>query len=217
MEKSHSSPIRIAIIDDHHLILEGLAGALSGAEDLEVIGRFQQVENALESFPQNLPEVLLLDVNMPELNGIEAAKIIRASFPTIRILALSSYHEFSLVQEMLKAGAQGYAVKTIDRENLLRAIRQIASGKPFFSEEVTFAIASGLSQPVENAPVRLSPREKEVVGLIAREFSNKEIADHLHISERTVETHRKSIFRKTEAKSVVGLVKLAIREGWIEA
>ncbi len=159
------------------------------------------------------PDVLITDISMPEMNGLELTRAVKEKFPQIKILALSMFGERNTISEMLEAGINSYILKNTAKQELLSAINKVAEGGMFFSDEVSDELMK--PAPIEsknNESVSLTPREIEIVRLIEKNYSNAQIAERLFISERTVETQRKNIFRKTNTKSVVGLIKYAIEK-----
>jgi two-component system nitrate/nitrite response regulator NarL len=207
------SKITVHIVDDHQMLIDGLKALLKGEERFEIIAESNNGQVALQKIEKQPPHIVLTDINMPEMNGIELTKAIKARFPEVKIIALSMYGERGMISEMLQAGVNGYILKNTGKAELINAISKVASGGMFFSDEVSVemmkAVASPSYKPEEEIEITLTPREIEIVQLIAKELSNAEIAEKLFISERTVETHRKNIFRKTATKSVVGLIKYA--------
>jgi DNA-binding NarL/FixJ family response regulator len=159
------------------------------------------------------PDVLITDISMPEMNGLELTRAVKEKFPQIKILALSMFGERNTISEMLEAGINSYILKNTAKQELLSAINKVAEGGMFFSDEVS----NELMKPAQTGTkhdesVSLTPREIEILRLIEKNYSNAQIAERLFISERTVETQRKNIFRKTNTKSVVGLIKYAIEK-----
>jgi DNA-binding NarL/FixJ family response regulator len=203
------SAIRIAIVDDHQIIIDGLVSLLHET-DIEVVHSTTSPVNMLETLVHIKADVLLTDIMMPEMTGQDLARQVRKQFPHIRILALSMSGQGDIINEMIRdADISGYLLKNIDRQELSNAIHTVASGKLYFSTEVLQALDRTLQIQKENADTHLTRREIEIIALIEKEMSNKDIAEKLFISERTVETHRKNIFRKTKTNSVLGLIKYA--------
>jgi DNA-binding NarL/FixJ family response regulator len=203
--------IKVFIVDDHQMLIDGIKSLLKGEKKFRVIGEATRALEAFEKFKLNMPDVLITDINMPEISGIELTKMVREAFPSIKILALSMFNERSMISEMLQAGISGYILKNTGKQELLTALERISNGQLFFSEEVSIEMMKAASAPndVPGSNVNITSREKDIIQLISREYSNKQIAEELSISERTVETHRKNIFRKTNTKSVIGLIKFA--------
>lgn len=202
--------IRIAMVDDHQIVLDGLKALLDDISSFEIVFATTNPLEVLSFLENNKVEVLLTDVMMPEMTGQQLARAVRNQHPGIKILTLSMSGMGDIVDEMLNdADINGYVLKNIGKTELEKAIRTIASGGQFFSDEVLKELEkyAGLQKNMEAAQLTL--REIEIIRLIEKEMSNKEIADALFISERTVETHRKNIFRKTQTGSVLGLIKYA--------
>ncbi|GAA4004476.1 response regulator transcription factor [Hymenobacter fastidiosus] len=220
MTTSPTAPayIHVLIVDDHQMVIEGVKTLLQGEADIQVAAQASNGPEALRLLPL-YPEisVAILDLNMPQMSGVELSRAIHATYPQIRILALSMFHDYSSVTEVLEAGGSGYLLKNTNKAELCAAIRQVAAGHTFFSQEVGTTLLANLVIPAnfdrtrDAHPAELTGREREVLQLIAREYSNSHIAKALFISERTVETHRKNILTKTNSKSVVGLIQYALR------
>ncbi|RPD45306.1 DNA-binding response regulator [Hymenobacter sediminis] len=208
--------ISLLLVDDHPVVVEGLKAMLFPEPSLRVVAQAYSGPEALDILATRYPEVqvAVLDLNMPEMSGIELTRIIRTRWPNIRVLILSMFHDHATVAEMLEAGGSGYVLKTATRTELTEAIRQVALGRNYFSHDVAATLLQNLHIPATleaNRPADLTNREREILGLIAQEYSNQAIAETLFISERTVETHRRNLFAKTNSKSVVGLIQYALR------
>jgi DNA-binding NarL/FixJ family response regulator len=205
-----SKSIKIAIVDDHQIVIDGIVALLNGHKELEVVAMDTSAQNMLLRMANIKVDLLLTDIMMPEMNGHELATAVRKKYPETKILALSMSGQGELVDGMInQADINGYVLKNISKQELLTAIQKIANGGIYFSEEVLNELAAFSQMRKEEDKVQLTVREKEIIQLMEREFSNKQIADELFISERTVETHRKNIFRKTSTNSVLGLIKYA--------
>lgn len=209
---------KIYVIDDHKLFVEGIYSLLSDEPGFELMGYSLSAREFLDISPQIQADVYLVDINMPEISGIELTKMILQQQPQARVLALTMYDDFQYVEKMIKSGAHGYILKASDLQELIKAVAAVARGEKFLGQEIQQVVFNQIGnleaawqKPSEDVKELLTPREKEILALIAREFSNPEIAEKLFISERTVETHRKNIFAKTGAKSVIGLIKYAIQ------
>ncbi|MCA8831136.1 response regulator [Hymenobacter pini] len=212
--------ITVLLVDDHPVIVEGIKTMLRPETDLRVVLQAHSGADALRLLAQH-PEVrvAVLDLNMPEMSGVELARAIRTTWPAVKVLILSMFHDHATVAEVLEAGGSGYILKTASRAELSEAIRQVAAGQNYFSQDVAHTLLQNLQIPAAlqaNRPVELTAREQEILQLIAREYSNQAIAEELFISERTVETHRRNLFTKTNSKSVVGLIQYALRHKLIE-
>ena len=206
------SKLKIFIVDDHQILIDGIESMLKGIAEFEVVGKSLDGNLALQFLSENHVDVLLTDLYMPKMTGIELTQKVKKIFPTVKVLALSVSYDVSIVHDLIDAGISGFLIKTIGRDELIEAINQIAKGNIYFSREVSNEILRSLSNrnDVEEENYHLTDREIEIVKLIAQEFSNGEIANKLCISERTVETHRKNIYRKTNTKTIVGLIKYAV-------
>lgn len=209
--------IRIAIVDDHAIVIDGINALLHNHPDIEIVLKNTNPVLLLADLKHHNITVLLTDVMMPQMSGQELAKKVKQQFPQIKILALSMSGQGQVVNEMINdADISGYVLKNIGKKELIEAIQKIASGGIYFSEEVLAELQVYNNQKTATPIQSLTEREKEIVRLIEKEFSNKTIAEKLFISERTVETHRKNIFRKTGATSLIGLIKYAYEHKIIE-
>lgn len=202
--------IKIFIVDDHQIVIDGLKSLLEDQHDMQLVGFTTQPLEAVALISSLQPHILLTDVMMPGMTGQQLAKQVRKQFPAIKILALSMSGQGDIVDEMINdSDINGYVLKNIGKEELETAIRKIAGGGIYFSEEVLAELEKQSTRKKQSEEAQLTLREIEIIRLIEKELNNKEIAEQLFISERTVETHRKNIFRKTKTNSVIGLVKFA--------
>jgi len=200
---------KLYIVDDHQMLIDGLKALLSGENHLAVIGQNTFPKIAAKEITELCPDIVLTDINMPEMDGIELTKEIKKTNPNTKVIALSMFGERETISEMLKAGVSAYILKNTGKQELLNAIAKVSNGETFFSDEVNDELKKVVSD-TNNKGITLSLREIEVVELIAKEYTNAQIAEALFISERTVETHRKNIFRKTDTKGVIGLLKYCV-------
>jgi DNA-binding NarL/FixJ family response regulator len=209
--------LNVYIVDDHQIMIDGIKALLNNNKQFQVSGQNTSPVKALEELTGNPPDILITDINMKEMSGIELAKKIREIHPDLRILALSMHGDRETISDMLEVGICGYVLKNTGMEELTNALTRISNGNLFFSEDVTNEMMKAMSEPKPAAKetISLTPREIEIVKLISQELNNAQIGEKLFISERTVETHRKNIFRKTNTKSVAGLIKLAIEHKMI--
>ncbi len=202
--------IKLAIVDDHQIVIDGLLSLLGSHPVFEIVCTTTEPLKVIELLNRQSVDILLTDVMMPSLNGAELAKLVKEKFPTIKILALSMSGEGDIVNAMIEdADISGYVLKNIGKQELLKALEKIAEGGIYFSEEVLQEMTRSSQRKKVNIETHLTEREMEIIKLIEKEHSNKQIAETLFISERTVETHRKNIFRKTETNGVIGLIKYA--------
>ncbi|MBS1779025.1 MAG: response regulator transcription factor [Bacteroidetes bacterium] len=206
--------IKLVVADDHHILLDGLKALLQKQKDIEVAGLYDNGNSLFDELAKTLPDVALVDINMPGMSGDVLTRKIKEFFPSVYVITLSMHDDATHIMEMIEAGVSGYLLKNVNDKELLEAIRTVADGKMYFSSEVSEKITTmvinqqrKLSQPEEP---KLTDRELEILKLIAKEYSNAQIAETLFISERTVETHRKNMLRKTNNKTIVGLMKYAM-------
>jgi len=210
--------IRIAIIDDHPLIVNGLRNMLQHIPDMEITGTYTSSKDLLAGLPERLPDVLLVDIQMPEKTGPELAKLVRQKHPSVYMIALTNLDNNFYVKSMLRNGVSGYVLKSADQEVLLEAIRTVAAGgeylEPGMRERVWQDMVKGRKHA--GSPPPLTRREKEILTLIANEHTTQEIADMLFLSTNTVETHRLNLLSKLDVKNTAGLVKKAMQMGLVE-
>ena len=216
--------IKVLITDDHQMFIDGIKALLVDSEEIHVVAMANNGEEALEKLKNQPIDVVIMDINMPVMNGIEATKQIKEKYPDVKILALTMYIEKELITEIVKAGATGYILKNTGKEELVNALTTIAKGEKFYSSDValkmmdaktTLEYAEDLKDH-KNLNINLTKREEEILKLIAQEYTTTQIAEKLFISFFTVETHRKNLIRKLNVKNVAGLVKFAIKNGLVD-
>lgn len=200
-------PTRVVLVDDHAILMDGIKSILEKDSELEVICQASSAEQALEFLKSNAADLVITDFHMPGMDGLAFIRILKRTLPDVKIMVLSMHDETHLVKEILRVGVHGYLLKNDSHRELLSAIRDVRQGKIFLSNEINRLLVHNLQNPDEGK--LLTDREREILKLIAKEFTNKDIAEELFISERTVETHRKNIFKKTGTSSLVGLIKFA--------
>lgn len=208
--------IRIFIADDHVMFAEGVESLLVGEADFALVGKATTAAETLRMVKHDEPDVLLLDINLPDQSGLEVCKQLREEMPDLKILVLSMVSEESYISAMLGLGAQGYVLKNTGKAELCHAIRTLTTGKTYFSKEVTDVVMRGLMHQRAGAnapkePPKISRREKEVLHLIMDERTTPEIATQLFLSEKTVESHRAALLAKLGARNTAGLVKAALQ------
>ncbi|WP_460677727.1 response regulator [Hymenobacter coalescens] len=211
--------IRLLLVDDHTIIRDGIQALLADVPDFQVVGQARNGRELLDMLPETPADVVLMDLNMPVLSGFEAVPLLRAQFPEVRVLILSMLDHEKYVHQVLEGGALGYVLKNASKEEIVHAIRTVASGRQFLCSEIGLSLLSKLVQnpaqpaPGTKKPSDLSNRETEVLKLIAEGLTNAEIADKLFTSKRTIETHRQNIIEKTQAKNTAALIKYAMENG----
>lgn len=202
--------IALAIVDDHQIVIDGLKSLLSGNNDFFVAAECTRGDHMLEILKSTKIDVLLTDIMMPEMNGVELAHKVHQQFPAIKILALSMNGEADLVNQMIEdSDIAGYVLKNIGKQELINALHKIANGGVYFSQEVLDEMAKSTEIRKNTEEINLTAREIEIIKLIEKEYNNRQIAEALFLSERTIETHRKNIFRKTKTSGIIGLIKFA--------
>ncbi len=211
-----SKRTRILLADDHAVVRHGFRRILDAQEDMEVVGEVSNGREAVEQCAATQPDVVIMDVTMPELNGIEATRRIADQVPRTRILALSMHRDSVYVREILRAGARGYLLKDSSEADLVSAVRAVAQGEGYLSPAVSEAVLSDYRKHVTNPVDLLTSREREVLQLVAEGKTNKEIANSLNLSVYTVEAHRGKIMEKLNLHSASEMVRFAIRNGLID-
>lgn len=217
------SVCRIIITDDHQLILDGLRSIIMGESDLQLLAEANNGQQALSLCESLQPDLVLMDIDMPVMNGLEATTQIKKKFPSVRVMVLTMHDEAALVKRIMEIGADGYMLKNADQEELLSAIRKVAGGEKHYSEKVLNALKEGKTdssqfslRPTDAVLLStLTEREVEILRLLAEGLSNKEIGDKIFISHRTVDTHRTNLMKKLDVHNVAGLIRFAIRNGLI--
>jgi DNA-binding NarL/FixJ family response regulator len=218
----HMKTLRIMIADDHDLMRRGIKGLLLSHPNWEVCGEAQTGREAVVKAEQLKPDIVILDISMPDLNGVEAARRIRKASENTEVLILSAHYSDQLIREIVEAGARGYIVKSDSDRDLVIAVETLANHKPFFTPRATEVILGNFNAGGARAKIpeeirdRLTSREREIVQLLAEGKSSKEVATFLCISVKTVETHRANIMRKLQLHTVTELVRYAVRNQIIE-
>jgi len=209
--------IRMLLVDDHRMMREGLRALLQGVTDIEIVGQAADGREALDLVRTLSPDIVVMDVGMPELNGVEATRRIRAEYPDVKVIALSTHTDKRYVHHMLEAGARGYVLKIAAYDELLRAVRAVSLGRTYLSPEVAGSVVERSTSPHDGSAVSayssLGSREREVLQLVAEGKTSSETAKEMHISTKTVETHRRNIVQKLGLHGTAELTKYAVREG----
>jgi DNA-binding NarL/FixJ family response regulator len=215
------SNVRILIADDHELIRRGLVASLAERPDWTIVAEAADGRQACELAALHVPDIAVLDLTMPEMNGLDATRHIRASTPKTRILIVTAHESEQLIREVLDAGAMGYVLKSDAGRVLVQAVEALLDERPFFTSKVARFVLDGYLRSSEDAAspatLALSPRERHIVQLLAEGSNNKEVARTLQLSVKTVETHRSNIMRKMEFGSLADLVRYAIRNKIVDA
>ncbi len=221
MKKRKPRKIKLLLVDDHPIVLEGIKSRLSAQDDLEVVGEAADGQEALRKAKELRPDLVLMDISMPNMTGLEAVTLLRKRVPDSKIVILTMHDNREYIARIIRLGARGYLLKDTSPAELIRAIKLIHAGEVFFSPAVSRVLLDELADgkkgksPSAKA-AELSEREREVLVLIADGRSNKEIAARLGVGVRTVETHRERIMRKLNIRTVAGLTKFAIANGMVE-
>ena len=214
------SRIRLLIVDDHPLVREGLRSCLVQEKHLEIVGEAADGQEAIRLAKNAVPDIILLDINMPGMNGLEAARLLMKSSPKSKILILTMHDSKEYVNRMVSMGAHGYMLKDSPPSELVTAIETVHQGGTFFSPKISEAVMSEYVKSVrtrgKKGSVELSRRETEVLALIAEGLGNKEIAAKLFVSVRTIETHRERIIKKLDIHTVAGLTRYALTKGIVK-
>lgn len=205
----------IIIADDHQIILDGLRDIIESVPDFKIIRTASNGRETISALATTLPDILLMDLNMPGMDGLEALTEIRRRFPRLKVVILTMYDSVELAKQVLSLGANGYLLKEHGKDELLMALRQVAAGNQYLSEKIRRQMQpdEGRFQDDFQKKLSLSQRELEILRLIARSYTNKEIADKLFLSELTVQTHRRNLKRKLKAEHTADLIRFAYENG----
>jgi DNA-binding NarL/FixJ family response regulator len=212
------NPVNLLIADDHTMFLQGITALLEQESNITVIDKAVNGIEALEIVKKGVVDFIILDISMPEMDGIELSKILKKQYPNVKILIVSTHSNVMVVSRLIRIGVNGYLLKNAEKEELLKAINTIASGENYFAEELEekyLSNSSRIEKQVSNL-TELSSREKEILVLIAHEYNTAEIAEKTFISLNTVNTHRRNLLSKLNAKNTAGLVKYAVENGLVD-
>lgn len=207
---------RIILADDHQMVSEALKRLIDSQVEMVVVGMAYDGLELLERLSTVSADLVVLDIGMPKLGGVEALKVIRSEYPSLRIMVLSSHDDGELIKEVMRLGAHGYMVKSDSAELLIEGIRTVMDGKKVLDMRLTHRMDRAANQVEEQHCVKVSPREQEILDLIADGLTSKEMSGKLHISENTVITHRRKLFEKFEVSNGASLVRKAIALGLVE-
>jgi DNA-binding NarL/FixJ family response regulator len=211
--------IKILLVDDHQLIRDGLRALITGEKDMKVVAEAENGREAIALVKQQDPDIVVMDINMPDLNGIDASKIILSENPNVKVIALSVHSTTRFIKEMLKAGVSGYLVKHCAYEELANAIHMVMNNKSYLSSQIIGTVMNDYAAHAHTDKTSvfsmLSLREREILQLVAEGLTSEDIASRLFISIKTVSTHRRHIMKKINLKSVAELTRYAISEGLV--
>ncbi len=204
--KEKGMTIKLFIVDDHYMVIEGIHSLLQNEIEIEWMGHAMNAASCLAFLKQEKPDVILMDINLPDINGIDLCKEVKQMYPAIHILGLSTFNQQSFIEKMMANGASGYVIKNASQQELMEAIQVVFKGKQYLSFDA--AVSLRKIDTESNLPV-ITRREKEVLDLIAEGLTNNEIAKKLYISITTVDSHRKNLLAKFEAKNTASLIRIA--------
>jgi DNA-binding NarL/FixJ family response regulator len=200
--------IRIYLVDDHAVVIEGIYSMLQNEQDIEMAGYATNAENCLNFFTYYTADVILMDISLPDMNGIELCELVRKKWPGVKVLALSTFHQGTYVRKMMEAGASGYLLKNSGKHEFTEAIRAVSQGKNYYSSEARKALRT--DSQLQQAIPPLTKREREILVLIADGLTNGQMAERLFISVDTVDSHRKNLYTKLNVKNTAMLIRLAM-------
>ncbi|PKD43564.1 response regulator transcription factor [Rhodohalobacter barkolensis] len=213
--------IKILLADDHKIVRDGIKLMLEPQAGIDVVDEAQNGKEVLEKLESQLVDIVVMDINMPEMDGITATRKVKEKFPEVKVLALTMSNDDLHIRQMIQAGASGYIMKSAGRKELKDAIDAIMDGKHYFSDEATESImmdlVKGKGKSTDPDPIHITDRELEILELIVQEHTNQEIAEKLYISSRTVDAHRRNLLQKTGARNTAGLVKYAFQHNLISS
>ncbi len=207
--------IKLIIADDHQVFLDGIIELISKEDHIEVMGQANTGKQVLELLQTNTPDIILMDINMPEMDGIETTQMVKQKYPELKIIMLTMHETHQYIRKLLETGVDGYLLKTTSKNELIEAIKTVMDGKNYYGKAVQDTFMNSFNSNKVVSDIKLTRREKEILELICEELSTNEIAEKLFISAYTVETHRKNLLSKTGSKNVAGLVKFAMLNKFI--
>jgi DNA-binding NarL/FixJ family response regulator len=214
--------IRILVVDDHPLARFGIKNQLKGVEDLVIVGEAEDGEAAMQKVKELHPDVVILDLFIPVLSGFEVVKLVRKDFPDVHVMILTAYEQEEYLHQALEFGAEGYLLKSAEKEELMAGVRAVSKGERAFSPRIKEFIVKGYltnrnsNRSNQLPPTSLTTREKEILDLVSQGLTNQQIAEKLFISSRTIDTHRTNIMHKLGVHDVAHLVRYAIEHGLVD-
>ena len=203
--------IRVFIVDDHPVVIEGITSLLQNEKDIAWVGQAMNAQSCLGFFVNSIADVVLMDISMPGMDGVELCGVMKEKYPGIMILGLSSFNQGLYIKKMVENGASGYILKNSSKEELIKAIHAVHDGYIYFSGEVGMALQEYQKSSMRELPL-LTPREKEVLELIAQGYTNPQIAEKIFLSPFTVDSHRKNLLAKLGVKNTASLIRLAVEK-----
>ena len=218
------SNIKLFVVDDHPIFIDGIVGLLQDTPGFEIIGTANNGQDFLDKIKDNQPDIVLMDINMPVMDGIETTKELKIQYPKIKVIALTMFNDIRFIKDLLEIGAKGYVLKNISREDLIKAIHTVAEGKPFLDAAVQEKVISSMSSSDEDEfddkeadlmVQNITSRELEILQLIALGLTSQDISKKLFISKNTVETHRKNLLAKLNVKNTASLLKFAYKKNLV--
>jgi DNA-binding NarL/FixJ family response regulator len=209
------SNIRLILVDDHQIVLDGIKALLDDVDGLDCVATAENGQKALDLLKVFDVDVVLMDIDMPVMNGMEATRIIKKDFPDVKVISLTQHSERGMVKKLLECGSDGYLLKNIAQADLTEAIRKVHSGEKAFSDEVSETLSGkAVELSASGIEVELTEREIEIIGLIAEGLSSKQIGEKLFISPRTLDTHRTNVMNKLDIHNIAGLIRFALKNGY---
>ena len=206
---------RVYIVDDHAVVIEGIYSLLQNEKDIEMAGYATNAANCVHYFINHTADVILMDISLPDMNGVDLCKMIKKKYPGIMVVALSTFNQGTYIRKMIESGASGYLLKNASRQEIIEAIHEVTKGKTYFSFDAGQALKSATVQ--QNAFPPLTRREKEILTHIAEGLTNSQIAEKLFISTDTVDTHRKNLHAKLNVKNTAMLIRFAVENHLLES
>jgi len=209
------SDIRLILVDDHKIVLDGIKALLDDLDGFDCVATAENGQKAIDLLKVFDVDVVLMDIDMPVMNGMEATRIVKKEFPNVKVISLTQHSERGMVKQLLECGSDGYLLKNIAQDELADAIRKVKAGESAFSEEVSMSLAGkAVEKNANGVEVELTEREIEILTLISEGLSSKQIGEKLFISPRTVDTHRTNLMNKLDIHNIAGLIRFALKNGY---
>lgn len=207
--------IRLIVVDDHQIVLDGIKALLDDLEEFDCVATANNGQKALDLLGVFSVDVVLMDIDMPVMNGMEATRKIKKQYPQVKVISLTQHNERGMVKQLLSCGSDGYLLKNIAQNELAQAIKKVHNGQTIFSAEVSANLSGkAIAKNASGIDVELTEREVEILSLVAQGFSSKQIGEQLFISSRTVDTHRTNLMNKLDIHNIAGLIRFALKKGY---